>query len=284
VNKGKWLCLILVLAALAIGVLVGWLLRGPNTMPVMLIDGIIYPAPEQKGQLLRFLDQHGHTLTALWDGPPGYESPCKEEPPPPSNPQATSTPFPTKICTIQPKFGNETAAYYYTFQGSKRPNDAQGAAARASEYIPVPATRPGGTDDSGDKDQHKARPAGSVTPSGTVYLGRPAFNAATNASGVWYASGTGNGFTDPIPANSNDQVEWNNAGASFTVTVLTGTCQENVTTFSTNDTCTVASNAVTQHYCVVYDGKNQGTADLMVNNQPVSTNTPTACTSPASRK
>jgi hypothetical protein len=259
VNRDKRLCLSLVLAALAVGALIGWMYRGANTVQMMVYQGKAYPSPIN-GQVL-----HWNT-TVMWVGPPGYKSPCAED-------ENTSSP----TCTVKIKplrSGNQPTLkmYHYICADNSCPDPT----------VPAPYSTGGhGTGTIGLGSPGSGVPGSGTSGSavGALAGGGKSYSAEADpnggTSGVWYFASNTNvppsGFypISVVTAGGEvDQVTWEPAGASWKVVVNAGTCQEGTTTFPDvkgNGTCTIMSGATSQNYCVAYDDYTPGTAQLIVN-------------------
>jgi len=292
VSKEKSVCLLLILIALAIGALAGR--SCSHTATIMVMDSAKhYPGP-RNGDKLKWVHQSaGHDNSVQWHGPPSSGiSPCKEQE---SNENAKSD-----TCTVNYHSTN-FKVYHYTCEGCGDPGVGGGTGSNG-----------GGTNmmDSGywtsllgstKSNLPVAALRSSAPTGGKEYFAEAGFNPATSASGVWYFSpdGTADGFV-PIKVSAkstaSDQVIWEPVGdAAWTVVVAPKTCVEPTTTFSSSgsSTCTIASTATSQYYCVIFGTTGQnpalqaGNAVLLVDD-PTGANLPTnqppaTCTLPAKR-
>jgi hypothetical protein len=278
-TKETKLCVVFILAALAVGFLVGWLYRGPNTTEMMVVLGKAYPSPRNNGEVLHWATQDGTPTTVTWAGPPGNSSPCAEDE---NTPSDTCT-----VKVIQPRSGHKPMLkmYHYTCENNLCPDPT----------VPAPySTGKGGSGGGLGVLGTLGYILGSGVSGGKGYVGQADPNG--NSSGVWYypPDGSAGGFkpikvsTYPSTPGEFDQVTWEPAGSIWKVVVNPGTCNEG-TTFPDahgNGTCTVLPatatlpGALSQNYCVVYDNYSPGTAVLIVNNNDTTLQPAPTCSLP----
>jgi hypothetical protein len=253
VKKERWICLLLILVAFAAGILVG--MRRPNTMAMMVTQqGKVYPAPRD-GDVVNWIGQDGLSKPVTWDFPPHspFKSPCKSD-------------TPSDQCKVKFKTKTVNTMYHYKCSGCGDPT-GPGPHATGSSSFGASATQ-----------------TVTTAPGGTIYSAI-ADLTLQNVSGVWYFTpdaGTSSGFipipvaTYPAGSNMYDQIVWetplNNTGNAlpWNVAFLPQTCQEQTTGnhvigSTGSSTCTVLPGAVSQNYCVVYNGNTVGPAVLLVN-------------------
>jgi len=254
----KWICLLLIVLALSVGILIGERLK-QNTMTMEVSQqGKVYAAPKN-GDVLNWVASNRTTpVTVTWNAPPQvpFKSPCKEE--------SGAAGYQSSSCTV--KFKTNTANYMYHYQ----------CLGCGDPILPGPGAYGLG-----------GEPPRANSTGGNVFSAIAAPNQ--NVSGVWYYSSdtsVPSGFV-PIPAssypagsNKYDQVVWEpqpDGTTHWQVVVPSGTCQGNVTTFSDAgpNTCTITATA-SLNYCVVYANVSPGNAVLLINDPTLPTNKPPA--------
>jgi hypothetical protein len=267
VSKERWLWLLLVVVALAGGILAGrgrgmkvapQAGTGPTVTMLVLDSGEVHRAPANN-DILYFYYQHTNPANVVWVGPTGTNvSPCTES----NNPAGTQT------CTVNyPEKGFKI--YHY------RCVDPNNNNARTCLDPQVPGPYSGGPILGAGLVQgaivHR-----TIAPTGNVYAGQ-AGPKPDGTSGVYYFPSDGSqGHFNPIAVSAvNDQVVWEADGdAKWQVVLPAGACGESPTadyTISSStptvDTCTVLASA---DYCVIYGMGNAsytiGTAHITVPN------------------
>ena len=257
-TKEKLLCLMIILAALAAGILIGMRIRGPNTMTMVVLNGKVYPSPSN-GDVLYWISQDGNATKVKFAGPPNTgKSPCTED-------EKTAS----SICHVKYKT-SDMKMYYYDCSTCTDPG------------YPGPHAN-GGLENLGSQAPFGPTPSNSRN-GGNTYHGEAYPNG--QASAVYYYPPDGSSPDNflPIPVSTyqdpreNDQIIFDPPGVSWKIVMANNqTCQEG-TTFpdsNGNNTCTVLSTATPQNYCVVYQGKMSGTAVLKVNGTLPSGSAPT---------
>jgi hypothetical protein len=264
VIKNNWYWLLLIVAALAGGVLAG---KSCARTSKIVVAGKVYPMP-RNGDTLKWVDLGGHPVASVqWQGPPSLGSaisPCTQQH---ANASAQSD-----TCTVDYPT-TKYKVYHYTCSGCGDPGVGGGGSGGGPTGLIG---------------------WGAVGATGAVIVNIASGQAGPtgNTSGVWYfpSNGSAGGF-NPIPVstypgtNNYDQVVWEPIGdTKWKVVLANGTCAAgegtvsgNTLTFpdaSLNSTCTIQQNATSQNYCVVYQGQTSGTAVLQVNNQPPTGNAP----------
>lgn len=241
-TKGRGICLLLILAALAAGMLIGYRMK-PDRMAMMVTrQGKVYPSPKE-GDVLYWIDHVNTEAPVTWDGPhANTKSPCED----------TQTTSPT--CKVKFKTSIKNFMYHYVCTGCGDPS--------------VPGPRSGG----GPGDS-------SATKAATNVLSAVA--ALNNVlSGVWYFAPDGGAFK-PIPVSTySDPTKFDviafdpatdDAGTAvrWKVCVNPKTCKEQddgaVIGSDGVSTCTILNTAASQNYSVLYANNNVGVAQLVVN-------------------
>lgn len=263
-TKERWMCLLLIAAALAAGILIGERLRGPNRMTMMITtEGKVYPSPDN-GDILTWIDEKGVGAPVAWDGPDSStNSPCKDD----SQSDAGE-------CKVQYKSKDLNTPYHYKCNcpdlivKGPHANGGRGTHHGTLERQPTIGT----------EFYARASPNKTVSPA---------------VSGVYYFAPDDetSGYV-PIPvatygaATKNDQIIWEKPldGTPWKIVMPDATiCKEGMEFSSANgiNTCTVLASATSQYYCVVYGANSAANAQLKVDTKtfPVTPPTP-MCTLP----
>ena len=265
-KREKWYCLMLILAALVAGILIGRSWRGPNRMAMMVtLQGKVYPSPNT-GDVLEWIDEKSNHVDVTWDPAPGsnLKPPCTE-------PRDT----PHHQCTVAYKVPN-LMFYHYHCGGC---GDMGVPGPNANGHIE--------TDGTGPAPSAAQGPA----PGGNTYEAAPALNPKTNLSGVYAYSGSATGDFSDInvvtykDATKHDQIRFdqfyddkgNSIPWKIWLSTTIQTCSETDIETGKSQTCTIQVTPKSQNYCVQYNGQTPGPATLIVNGMVPANKPPSPC-------